>query len=179
MNIILLKHGKKYTADDVNRQAEKLMNYVNYPIFCFTEDPKDVIIDCIEIPKKPKLAKWWNKLHVFRHDFVLGDRCVMFDLDIDIIDNPFPYIESIDWRVPHFIRDGWKDDLYWESHAYETKLNSSIMAWTSYRNTEIWDKFSRNIDYNTRKYAGIDRYVWDHKFNYKTFDSKINETIIL
>ena len=45
MNIILLKHGNKYSAEDVNRQAEKLMNYADYNIFCLTEDPKNVIID--------------------------------------------------------------------------------------------------------------------------------------
>lgn len=179
MNIILLKHGSKYTAKEVNDQAEKISRYVNYPIFCLTEDSKDVNIECLPIPESPKLMRWWNKLHVFRHDFVLNDRCVMFDLDIDIIDNPFPYIESIDCRVPHFIRDDWKDDLYWEEHAYETKLNSSIMAWQPYRNTEYWWWFSQNIDYNTRKYAGIDRYIWDYKFNYETFNSKINATIIL
>ena len=179
MNIILLKHGKKYSAHDVNRQAEILMNYADYPIYCLTEDPKDVIIECLPIPNKPNLTRWWNKLHVFRHDFVLGDRCVMFDLDIDIIDNPFPYIESIDWRVPHFIKDHWKEDMYWESHAYETMLNSSIMAWTAYRNTEYWYWFEKNIDYNTRKYKGMDRYIWDYDFNYKTFDKEIHETIIL
>jgi hypothetical protein len=179
MNIILLKHGKKYSADDVNRQAEKLMNYADYPIFCFTEDPKDVIIDCIEIPRKPKLMRWWNKLHVYRHDFELSGRCVMFDLDMDIIKNPFPYIENIDWRYPTFIKDYWKEDMYWESHAYETKLNSSIMAWTAHRNTEYWWWFEQNIDYNTRKYKGMDRYIWDYDFNYKTFDKAIHETIIL
>lgn len=179
MNILLLKHGKKYSADDVNRQAETLRKYCDYPIFCLSEDPKDVIIDTLSIPQKPKLSRWWNKLHVFRHDFALNDRCVMFDLDIEIVADPFPFIENIDWRVPHFIKDDWKDDLYWESHAYETKLNSSIMAWTSHRNTHYWWWFEQNIDYNTRKYAGIDRYIWDHKFEYKTFDSGINETIIL
>mgnify|MGYP000318395539 CR=1 FL=1 len=179
MNIILLKHGKKYSADDVNRQAEKLMNYADYPIFCFTEDPKDVIIDCIEIPRKPKLMRWWNKLNVYRHDFELSGRCVMFDLDMDIIKNPFPYIENIDWRYPTFIKDYWKEDMYWESHAYETKLNSSIMAWTAHRNTEYWWWFEQNIDYNTRKYKGMDRYIWDYDFNYKTFDKAIHETIIL
>ena len=179
MNIILLKHGNKYSADDVNRQAEKLMHYADYPIFCFTEDQKDVIIDCIEIPKKPKLAKWWNKLHVYRYDFALDGRCVMFDLDIDITDNPFPYIESIDWRYPTFIEDGHKSELYYEKHAYETMLNSSIMAWTSYRNTEYWDIFSRNIDYYTRKYKGIDRYVWDKKLQYRKFNDGIRSTVIL
>ena len=50
MNIILLKHGKKYTANDVNRQAEKLMHYADYPIFCFTYDAIEVIIDCVSLP---------------------------------------------------------------------------------------------------------------------------------
>ena len=179
MNIILLKHGKKYSAEDVNRQAEALKKYCDYDIFCFTEDAKDVIIECIPIPKKPKLAKWWNKLHVFRHDFVLGDRCVMFDLDIDITDNPFPYIESIDWRIPHFLEDYWKKDLFWRNHAYDTMLNSSIMAWEPKRNTEYWWWFKQNIDYNTRKYKGIDRYIWDQKFNFKTFDNAIHDCIDL
>ena len=89
MNIILLKHGKKYTAQDVNQQAVSLRKYTDYPIYCFTEDPENVIIDCIPIPNKPKLAKWWNKLHAFRpgfgDSFIHGSRCVMFDLDIDII----------------------------------------------------------------------------------------------
>ena len=179
MNIILLKHGNKYSAVDVNRQAEKLMHYADYNIFCLTEDTKHVIIDCIPIPNKPKLMRWWNKLHVYRHDFLVDGRCVMFDLDMDIIKNPFPYIESIDWRYPTFIEDSHKNDLYYEKHAYETMLNSSIMAWTSYRNTEYWDIFSRKIDYYTRKYKGIDRYVWDQKLQYRKFDDGIHSTIIL
>ena len=179
MNIILLKHGNKYSPEDVNRQAEKLMNYADYNIFCLTEDPKNVIIDCIPIPNKPKLMRWWNKLHVYRHDFLVDGRCVMFDLDIDIIDNPFQYIESIDWRYPTFIEDSHKNNLYHKKHAYETMLNSSIMAWTSYRNTEYWDIFSRNIDYYTRKYKGIDRYVWDQKLQYRKFGDGIHSTVIL
>ena len=83
MNIILLKHGKKYTAQDVNQQAVSLRKYTDYPIYCFTEDPENVIIDCIPIPNKPKLAKWWNKLHAFRQDLeivlymVLGASCLI------------------------------------------------------------------------------------------------------
>lgn len=179
MKIILLKHGSKYTSKDVNDQAEKISSYTNHPIFCLTEDSKDVNIECLPIPESPKLMRWWNKLHVYRYDFALYGRCVMFDLDIDIIDNPFQYIESIDWRYPTFIEDKHKKDLYYQKHAYETMLNSSIMAWTSYRNTEYWDIFSRNIDYYTRKYKGIDRYVWDQKLQYRKFDDDIRSTIVL
>lgn len=179
MEIILLKHGKKYSANDVNRTAEILLNYADYPIFCFTEDPTGVEIECIPIPEKPKLTRWWNKLHVFRNDFVRHDRCCMFDLDIDITDNPFPLIENIDWRVPHFLKDYWKQDMFWNEHAYETMLNSSIMAWTPGRNTEYWWWFSQNIDYNTRKYRGIDRYIWDHNFEWGTFDNELHKRIVL
>tara|TARA_Y100001937_G_scaffold125836_1_gene193570 strand:+ start:530 stop:1069 length:540 start_codon:yes stop_codon:yes gene_type:complete len=179
MNIILLKHGKKYTAEDVHKQAKSLLKYVDYPIYCLTEDSTDVEIECIPIPRKPKLQRWWNKLHVFRRDFVCNNLCVMFDLDIDITDNPFPYIESIDWRFPHFIEDYWKQSMWWNDHAYETMLNSSVMAWNPGCNTEYWLQFEQNIDYNTRKYRGIDRYIWDHKFNYGTFDNEIHSTIVL
>ena len=178
MNVILLKHGTKYTAQDVNSQAETLLNFADYPIFCLTEDPKDVIIECLPIPDSPKLMRWWNKLHVFRHDFILDNHCVMFDLDIHITDNPFPYIESIDWRYPTFIEDVDKSELYHKKHAYETMLNSSVMAWTSYRNTEYWDIFSRNIDYYTRKYKGVDRYITDQNLHHRTFNNAIRSTIV-
>jgi hypothetical protein len=183
MNIILLKHGKKYTAQDVNQQAVSLRKYTDYPIYCFTEDPENVIIDCIPIPNKPKLAKWWNKLHAFRpgfgDSFIHGSRCVMFDLDIDIISSPFPSLENINWDVPHFVCDYWKEDKYWETHAYETMLNSSIMTWTVGKNTNYWDIFAKNIDYNTRKYKGMDRYIWDQKLEHGTFENEIHDTIIL
>lgn len=179
MNVILLKHGSKYKANDVNRIAEVLLHYADYSIYCLTEDSTGVEIECIPIPKKPKLMRWWNKLHVYRDDFILDGPCVMFDLDIDIIANPFQYIETIDWKYPTFIEDSHKQDLYYKNHAYETMLNSSIMAWTSHNNPEYWDIFSENIDYYTRKYKGIDRYVWDQKLEYRKFDDGIRSTIVL
>ena len=79
MNIVLLKHGTKYTSDDVNKQVKSLKKHTDNDIFCFTEDPKDVIIDCIDIPRKPKLVRWWNKMHLFRDDFPLHGQCGLFD----------------------------------------------------------------------------------------------------
>ena len=50
MKIILLKHGDKYTAKDVNCQAEKIRKYCDHEILCLTEDPTDVIIGILPIP---------------------------------------------------------------------------------------------------------------------------------
>ena len=179
MKIVLLKHGTKYTAADVNRQAEAIQKFCDYDIFCFTEDPKDVIIDTIPIPEKPRVMRRWNKLLMFREDFPIKETCVLFDLDINIRWNPFPIIENIDWRKPHFINDYWKENLNWNPHAYDTKINSSIMAFTPGLNPEYWYAFCENIDYNTRKYAGIDRYIWDKRLHHGTFDNEIHTKIIL
>ena len=179
MNIILLKHGKKYSAADVNRPALSLRKYTNEKIYCFTEDPTDVVIDCIEIPRKPKLVRWWNKLHLFRDNFPLSSQCVLFDLDIQIKQNPFEYIETIDWNYPTFVRRKSKIKKFFRKHSYDTELNSSILAWTSHRNTYIWDIFSKNIDYHTRKYKGIDRFFWHEKIEWRQFDYGISHTIDL
>ena len=180
MNIILLKHGNKYSADDVNKQAQSLKKFTDYNIFCFTEDPKDVIIDYITpIPKAPRLMRWWNKMHLFRDDFALSGKCVLFDLDIEINENPFPYIENIDWSTPTFLKDDWKKDLYYTQHSYETELNSSVLAWSAGKSHDIWKLFSSNIDYYTRKYKGIDRFFWNENIEWNTFDNRINRTITL
>ena len=180
MNIILLKHGKKYSADDVNKQAESIKRFTDNPIFCFTEDPKDVIIDyIIPIPKSPRLMRWWNKMHLFRDDFALSGKCVLFDLDIEINENPFPYIENIDWNYPTFLREYSKKDLYYTKHAYETELNSSVLAWTCGKHDEIWNLFASNIDYYTRKYKGIDRFFWNENIEWKTFDYELHTLLTI
>jgi len=179
MNIILLKHGTKYGADDVNKIYHSLKDYTSANFYCFTENKKDVIIDCIDIPKKPKLMRWWNKMHLFRKDFEIEGKCVLFDLDIKILSDPFPYINDIDWNYPTFMRDLWKKDKFFRKHSYDTELNSSILAWTSKQNSYIWDIFSENIDYNTRKYKGIDRFFWHEKTEWRTFDNGIYDTIDL
>lgn len=179
MNIILLKHGDKYSAADVNNQAQSLKKYTDHDIFCFTEDPKDVIIKTVAIPLKPKLSKWWNKMSLFRDDFPITGKCILFDLDVEIKSNPFTYVENIDWDYPTFMHDYWKKDLYHKKHAFDTELNSSVLAWTTGNHTKVWDLFSSNIDYHTRKYRGIDRFFWNEKLEWKTFDERIHESVII
>ena len=63
--------------------------------------------------------------------------------------------------------------------AYDTELNSSVLAWTSKQNSYIWNIFSKNIDYHTRKYKGIDRFFWHEKIEWRSFDDGIYNTIDL
>lgn len=179
MNVILLKHGTKYTAEDVNLQAQALQKYTQHKIFCFTENPKDVIVNCIDIPNKPKLVRWWNKMHLFSSTFPLQGKCVLFDLDVKIKDNPFEYLKNINWDNPTFMHDYWKVNLKRSQHAYDTELNSSVLAWSAHKNTYIWDLFANNIDYNTRKYKGIDRFFWNENIKWETFDNGIHNAVII
>ncbi len=182
MNIVLLKHGDKYSAEDVNRQAQSIIEAskgIMGQVYCFTEDRTGVDIQCIDIPEKPKLRKWWNKMHLFRDNFPLTGKCVLFDLDVEIKDDPFKYIIDIDFSTPTFMRDYWKEKLHHKKHAYDTELNSSVLAWTAGKDTYVWDLFSRNIDYNTRKYAGIDRFFWNEDIKWNTFNDGIHESVII
>ena len=70
-------------------------------------------------------------------------------------------------------------EKFFREHSYNTELNSSILAWTSHHNTYIWDIFSKNIDYHTRKYKGIDRFFWHEDIEWRQFDHGISNTIDL
>ena len=96
-----------------------------------------------------------------------------------IENNPFEYSEKIDWKYPTFIRRKFKMEKFFREHSYDTELNSSILAWTSHHNTYIWDIFSKNIDYHTRKYKGIDRFFWHEDIEWRQFDHGISNTIDL
>ena len=78
-------------------------------------------------------------MHLFREDFELEGKCILFDLDIKILSNPFSYIRNVDWNYPTFMKDPWKKDKFFRKHSYDTELNSSILAWTSRKNSYIWD----------------------------------------
>ena len=118
-------------------------------------------------------------MHLFREDFELEGKCILFDLDIKILSNPFSYTKNVDWNYPTFMKDPWKKDKFFRKHSYDTELNSSILAWTSRKNSYIWDIFSKNIDYNTRKYKGIDRFFWHEEIEWRSFDDGIYNTIDL
>lgn len=177
MNVIFVKHGKKYNYKHVNRLYHSLRSILDADFYCYTED--NTGIDCKTIPifNKPKLVRWWNKLSLFRKDFPLENKCMFFDLDIDVKYSFQKYLQEINWETLNLISAYYKRDnpKYLIPHAYNTILNSSVMAWTAGSQTHIWDKFAQNIDYHTRKYKGIDRFIFHENILYKYFpDGLVN-----
>jgi hypothetical protein len=174
-NVIFVKHGNKYTAAHVNRLADQLFKY--YPIanfYCYTDNPEDVEITTIPIFKKPTLRFWWNKLAMFSKDFPVQGKCLYFDLDMDIKEDPSSFIK---WDGLTVLNAYWKSNFYMSKHAYDVYINSSIITWTAREQTHIWDHFLTNKDYFMRKYAGIDRFLVHEKFKLNTFKDGLANSI--
>lgn len=169
-NIIFVKHGDKYHEGHVNRLYNQCKEYwpdVQY--HCYTEqpiglDPNITLIPCIN---KPRLRKWWNKLAMFSDWFPVEGKCLFFDLDMNIKEDPTKYLK---WDGLTIIKDYWKDDLYMAPHAYDVHINSSVITWTAGEQTHIWNYFLTNYDYFMRKYKGIDRFIVHENFSHNVFE---------
>lgn len=174
-NIILVKHGDKYSPEHVNRLFEQLHNYypwANY--YCYTDNPEGVLAECIPCFKKPSLKFWWNKLAMFSKDFPVKGRCLYFDLDMAIKSDPSQYIN---WDGLTILDAYWKKDMYMAPHAYDVSINSSIITWVAGEQDHIWEKFMSNRDYYMRKYPGIDRFLVHEQIPFNTFGHGIVSSV--
>lgn len=174
-NIIFVKHGDKYTAEHVNRLRDQLMQYFPTAAYlCYTDDPLNVEIECLPVLKKPSLRFWWNKLALFNADFPVKGRCLFFDLDMDIKEDPSAFLT---WDGLTIINSYWKQDMYFKKHAYDVTINSSIITWTAGEQNHIWDHFMSNRDYFMRKYKGIDRFLVHENIPHNTFKDGIVNSV--
>jgi len=174
-NIIFVKHGDKYSSGHVNKLADQLFKY--YPtanFYCYTDDSSGVQITTIPVFKKPTLRFWWNKLAMFSKDFPVQGKCLYFDLDMDIRED---FTHLIKWDGLTILRDYWKDDKYLPKHAYNVRINSSIITWTAGEQDHVWEHFLSNKDYFMRKYVGIDRFIVHENIPHNTFDVGIVNSI--
>jgi hypothetical protein len=174
-NVIFVKHGKKYTADHVNRLADQLFKYYpNANFYCYTENPEGVNIMTIPIFKRPTLRFWWNKLAMFSRDFPVEGKCLYFDLDMDIKEDPSSFIN---WDGLTILNAYWKSNFYMSKHAFDVRINSSIITWTASEQAHVWEHFITNKDYFMRKYTGIDRFLVHEKFKFNTFKDGISNSV--
>ena len=167
MNIIFVKHGAKYHAGHVNKLYNQLkVFFPNASYYCYTENPKGLDISFIPCFNKPSLRFWWNKLALFSNDFPVKGKCLFFDLDMDIKEDPTSWLQ---WDGLTVIKDYWKDDLYMAPHAYDVHINSSVITWIAGEQNHVWEHFLSNKDYFMRKYKGIDRFIVHEEINYNVF----------
>jgi hypothetical protein len=176
MNIIFVKVGTLYSYKHVNKLYESLIQY--YPdatYYCYTEDCDHINDNVSIIPPILKLKKWWNKLALFSDKMPFEGECLYFDLDIDIKSNPQTFINKSNSLT--IINSYWKDEMYYDKHAYDVNINSSIITWNSSEQHYIWKSFNKNRDYFMRKYKGIDRFIVHEKIDHNTFKDGVVHSV--
>jgi len=176
-NIIFVKHGDKYNYKHVNRLFEQcFLIWPDAKYFCYTEDKKGInaAVNIIPCFKKPTLKLWWNKLAMFSKDFPVEGKCLFFDLDMDIQKDPS---KLITWDGLTILEAYWKRDMFMRKHAYDVKINSSVITWTAGQQSHIWEHFMTNRDYFMRKYKGIDRFLVHENISFNTFKNGIVNSV--
>jgi len=173
VNIVCVKVGTKYKANDVNRlyRMVDLNMSIPYNFYCFTDDEEGLLLP---IKKKrvydlPLHSYWW-KMTVF--DKTMWDNnepTLYLDLDV-IIQNDITYLfERVNREL---IRIGYigtepKIQEYEVSVGIKhyADVNSSIMLYHAQDMHLIYELFMREPEINIKKYFGMCRYL-THKHGY-------------
>lgn len=91
INVVCLKWGDKYPAEDVNRLYRMVSKNLQLPFkfYCITENTAGLVPEVEALPiYQPELAGWWHKLSIYRKDFYGLTGTVLFlDLDVVITDS--------------------------------------------------------------------------------------------
>lgn len=173
-NVIVVKWGDKFSAEHVNRlyRMAKLNLTLPFNFYCHTEDPTDIYseVNIIPLDESLPLEKWWWKLTLFKENNLSGINLYL-DLDV-VIQNNIDHL--FDKAVKNKITLIFNDEDWTENILYNVdpktapEYNSSIMLWHNNENTEIYNKFSNNIDLYQRLYLGIDRF-FTHEIDQNNF----------
>ena len=107
---------------------------------------------------------------MFAQEFPLEGKCMFFDIDTIVMNNPFKVLDQIDFNKLTILDCHWKSDpIYDRTTNYDVRIASGVITWTAGNHTEMWESFIANKDYFLRKYKGIDRYIVHENYSYETF----------
>ena len=166
-NIVCVKVGTKYKANDVNRLYRMVDLNMELPFnfYCFTDDEEGLLLP---IKKKrvydlPLHTYWW-KMTVF--DKTMWDNnnpTLYLDLDIIIqndITRLFGLVNSELLRIGYIGTDDFiqKEEIK-QGLLYYADVNSSIMLYHAQDMHFIYKKFMKNAEINMREYYGMCRYL--------------------
>ena len=142
LNVVCLKWGNKYPAEDVNKLYRMVSRYLSFPFdfYCITEDAEGLMPDIQLLPiHQPELAGWWHKLSIYRKDFYGITGTVLFlDLDIvitDSLDELFSYKPGQVCSVRDYGKCRWGN------------INSSVVRFEVGSLDYIWQGFLVNKDW--------------------------------
>ena len=166
-NIVCVKVGTKYKANDVNRLYRMVDLNMELPFnfYCFTDDEEGLLLP---IKKKrvydlPLHTYWW-KMTVF--DKTMWDNnepTLYLDLDV-IIQNDITYLfEKVNRELIRIGYIGTDDFLKKEEKKnglkHVAEVNSSIMLYYAQDMHFVYEKFILDAEINIEEYFGMCRYL--------------------
>lgn len=162
-NILVLKHGTKYSADYVNKMYNMIKRNISYEfnMYCITEDPVDINpeINIIPIPKSIAASGWWFKPYIFSQDLPIEGTILYLDLDmviVNTIDRLFDFYPGEYCIIRDFTRAMRPN---WE------KYNSSVIKFQKGQLDFVWQKFQKQSINIMRRHFGDQDYLYEETAN--------------
>ena len=158
-NVLVLKHGSKYSAEYVNKMYKMVARNITLPFkfYCLTEDPSGLLpnINIIDLPKQIAVSGWWFKPYIFSSDIDIDGTILYIDLDMVICDNidklftfaPKEYCVLRDFT--RSMRPNWE------------RYNSSLIKFEKGQLDFVWKRFQRDSINIMRKHFGDQDYLWE------------------
>lgn len=168
INIICLKHGKKYGSIYVNNLYNMVQRNLTLPhrFVCFTEDKKNLNekIEIFDLPTNSEYSGWWWKPYVFKRDhFPDGDLNLFIDLDMVIVKN----INNILTYEPGSFLGLEDPGRVW---GRKNRLGSAVMRWNSGTYFDIWENLTPDV---MRKFRGDQDWIYHlHQKSIKFYPEK-------
>lgn len=167
-NIITVKWGDKYSAEDVNKLYDP-----RYDFYCYTDDPKGLHESIKVLPIEGSLEIYWNKLALFQKDFGnIKGRILYLDLDVVIQNNIAPLFEYDKFTL---IKCYWKPykELHKTGIRNDMNINSSVMVWNANENIHIWEHFNSDPEWFMLNYKGIDGFMFHEGVTSQYFEKNL------
>jgi hypothetical protein len=142
VNVICLKWGNKYPAEDVNKLYHMVKHNLDrdFVFHCITEDSQGLSEEIQVLPLyDDTLTGWWHKLSIYRKDFYgLEGTALFLDLDIVItgsLDNLFDY------------KPGATCSILDKGGSKWNVINSSVVRFEIGALNYVWEGFQYNHDW--------------------------------
>ena len=157
-NILVLKHGKKYGPEYVNKMYKMVSKHCTLPFnfYCLTENADGLVkeINVIPLPIM-NVEGWWYKPYIYSKDLPIEGTVLYIDLDMVIVDNidKFFTYEANRYCVLRDFTRAMRPK--WE------KYNSSLVRFKKGQLDDVWEEFKRNPDVITRRLFGDQDYLFE------------------
>lgn len=158
-NILVLKHGTKYSVDYVNKMYKMVKANMSYDFnfYCITEDPTglDPNINVLPLPPTLAVSGWWYKPYIFSADLPIEGTILYLDLDMVIvapIDRLFDFYPGQYCVIRDFTRSMRPN---WE------KYNSSVVRFEKGQLDYVWKKFQKENTNIMRRHFGDQDYLYE------------------